>query len=340
MAVGLALYLALTPGIQAAEAIDRIAFGSCLHQHEPQPIWNGIIASRPDIFLFLGDNIYADTEDIRVMRDKYAQLAAQPGYQRLRASCPVHATWDDHDYGANDAGAEFPMRTASEQVFMEFFEVPPESAVRTRPGVYDAHIYGPEGRRVQIILLDTRYFRSPLKRGLPTLACPRVRYLPNDAPEATILGEAQWVWLEEQLRRPAELRILASSIQVIPDKHCYEKWGNFPRERDRLFRLIQQTQANGVVFISGDRHLGDISRLDEHAVPYPLYEMTSSGMNSARMGWLETNPYRAVRASFHDDNFGLISVAWHRPSPLLRLEIRKVDGSVAAQVEVPLNSLQ
>lgn len=330
----------LAPAIQASAVIDSIAFGSCLRQHEPQPVWDGIIASKPDLFLFIGDNIYADTEDIGVLRDEYAQLAAQPGYQRLRARCPVHATWDDHDYGANDAGADFPMRAASEQAFLEFFEIPQEAAVRRRPGVYDAHLYGPRERRVQIILLDTRYFRGPLKRGLPTLTCRRVRYLPNNDPEATLLGEAQWAWLEAQLRQPAELRVLASSIQVIPDQHCFEKWGNFPRERERLFRLIRDTQANGVVLISGDRHLADISRLAEHAVGYPVYEITSSGMNSARSGWGEANSYRAISDSFHENNFGLINIDWTVPNPILRLEVRDAEGNVARRVEVQLKSLQ
>ena len=338
MVVG--LWAALALGAQASEAIDRIAFGSCLRQQEPQPIWNAIVATRPDIFLFIGDNIYADTENLRVMREQYAQLGAQPGYQRLRASCPVHATWDDHDYGANDAGAEYPMRAASKSAFLEFFEFPADSEVRTRPGVYGAHVYGPRGRRVQIILLDTRYFRSPLKRGPLTPTCPRVRYLANEDPEATLLGEDQWLWLEEQMRQPAELRILASSIQVIPDQHCFEKWGNFPRERERLFRLVRHTRANGVVLISGDRHFGDISHLDPHGVGYPLYEITSSGMNSACAGCVEANPYRAIGGSFHGDNFGLIKVARAAPSPRLRLEIRAADGKVVRHVELPLEALR
>jgi alkaline phosphatase D len=330
---------ALTQATLALETIDKIAFGSCLRQHEPQPIWDAIIASRPDIFLFIGDNIYADTKDIGVMRNQYMRLGTQPGYRRLRASCRIHATWDDHDYGANDAGAEFPMRSASEQAFLDFFAVPQGSAVRSRPGVYDAHVYGPTGRGVQVILLDTRYFRGPLKRGLPTLTCPRVRYLPNDDREATLLGEAQWTWLEEQLRKPAKLRVLASSIQVIPDQHCFEKWGNFPHERERLFRLIRETQANGIILISGDRHFADISRLDERVVGYPLYEITSSGMNSAANGWTEANPYRVISEGFHEDNFGLIKVRWSVPNPLLRLEIRNADGDLVRYVELRLESL-
>jgi alkaline phosphatase D len=74
---------------------------------------------------------------------------------------PVLAVWDDHDYGANDAGAEYPMKAESQRMFLDFFGVAGDSPRRRRPGIYDARVFGPPGRRVQVILLDLRYFRSP-----------------------------------------------------------------------------------------------------------------------------------------------------------------------------------
>ena len=96
--------------LSAAEPVTRIALGSCADQDKPQPIWEAIVAQQPQLFLFLGDNVYADTEDMAVMRATYAKLAAIPGYQKLKATCPVLAIWDDHDYGVNDGGAEFAKR--------------------------------------------------------------------------------------------------------------------------------------------------------------------------------------------------------------------------------------
>src|SRR5688572_29544020 len=90
--------------------VSRIAFGSCARQDKPQPIWDAVVETKPQHFVFLGDNIYADTEDMEVMKQKYALLGKQPGYIKLKATCPVHATWDDHDYGKNDAGAEYPRK--------------------------------------------------------------------------------------------------------------------------------------------------------------------------------------------------------------------------------------
>src|SRR5213078_1224551 len=153
--------------------------------------WDSVVAAKPDLFLFLGDTIYADTRDMEVMRKKYAKLAALPGWQKLLKACPVLATWDDHDYGANDAGAEYPKKDESQQVFLDFFGVPKDSPRRAQKGVYHAEVFGPPGRRVQVILLDTRYFRSPLKRR-GKFARGQGPYAPNPDPQATILGPAQW----------------------------------------------------------------------------------------------------------------------------------------------------
>jgi alkaline phosphatase D len=320
--------------------MERIAFGSCLRQEEPQPVWDAIIGAEPDVFLFVGDNIYADTTNPAVMSAAYRKLAGQPGYRRLRALCPVHATWDDHDYGRNDAGAEYPMRVQSERFFLDFFQVPAGAPERSRPGVYAAHSYGPPGRRVQLLLLDTRSFRGPLTPAPPTTRCPKANYAENRDTTITLLGEAQWAWLEQQLLEPADLRIIASSIQVIPNQHCFEKWANLPHERARLFDLIARTAANGVLLVSGDRHFAEISRLDDPAVGYPLYEVTASGMNSAGPGRGERNRFRLSKDNFREDNFGLIAIDWSRSDTRLTLQIRDARGEVGVEHRLRLSELQ
>ena len=112
------------------------------------------------------------------------------------------------------------------------------------------------------------------------------------------VGDRQWGWLERQLRQPAELRLVVSSIQVIPEEHGFERWANLPRERERLFELIRSNGANGMVLLSGDRHLAEISRLPFEVVGYSLYEVTSSSMNAERHGPKEPNRYRTTAESF------------------------------------------
>ena len=322
----------------ALEAIDTIAFGSCLRQHEPQPIWEAIIKARPDLFVFTGDNVYADTEKMDVMRAQYAKLAASPGYQRL--ACPVLATWDDHDYGQNDAGADYPRKHASKAVFLDFFKVPKTSPVWQRPGIYDARMFGPPERSIQLILLDTRSFRGPLKRAKPDAQCPKTKYVPHDDPSVTLLGEAQWRWLADELKKPAALRLIVSSIQVIPDQHCFEKWANLPHERTRLLQLIREMRAHGVILISGDRHLAEISKLTDSPVGYPLYELTSSGLNSAGAGKGEPNRYRLTEDNFRQDNFGLITVNWAEADPLVILQVRDATGEIALEHGFKLSELK
>jgi alkaline phosphatase D len=222
----LAAWLALPLAGAAADdkkPLSRIAFGSCIHQDRDQAIWGPLVGARPELFLFLGDNIYADTQDMARLRKMYARLGAQPGYKKLLAACPVLATWDDHDYGTDDSGGDYPKKKESQQAFLDFFGVPKDSPRRKREGVYHAAVFGPPGQRVQVILLDTRYHRSPLKKDTKR---PRNlgQYVANDDPGATLLGAEQWKWLGEQLKAPAELRLLCSSTQLVAEDHGFEKW--------------------------------------------------------------------------------------------------------------------
>ena len=169
--------------------LSRIAFGLCARQDKPQPIWDAVVATKPDIYLSLGDNIYGDTKDMEVMKKKYDQLAAIPGWKKLKATCPILATWDDHDYGVNDGGAEYPMKDESQQLFLDFFGVAKDSPRRKQKGVYHAETFGPPEKRVQVIVLDTRYFRSPLKKKAVKPPQGEGPYEPSSDTKATMLGE-------------------------------------------------------------------------------------------------------------------------------------------------------
>jgi alkaline phosphatase D len=334
------------------QPLSRISFGSCAKQNQPMPILDAIVKTDPELFLMIGDNIYGDTEDMGVLWEKYQLLGAQPGFQKLRKHCPMLATWDDHDYGANDAGVEYPKKRESQQLFLDFFGVAKDSPLRKQEGVQSSHTFGPVGKRVQIILLDTRYFRSPLTRGyVPSERNEGFRghYKATTDTSTTMLGEAQWKWLEAELRKPAEVRIIASSIQVLPDEHGSEKWGNFPHERTRLFHLIRDTKANGVVMISGDRHLAEIMEIDtaRSGNSYPIFEVTSSSLNAPSGNMTkagtrfanEINSYR-IGLTYFDTNFGMITIDWSQPDPLIRMRVQDEVGDVVLQKTVPLSLLK
>lgn len=319
----------------ASAAISRIAFGSCARQDRPQPIWDAILDAKPDLFLMIGDNIYGDSRDMSVLRRKYDQLFAQPSFMRLRQGTPLLAIWDDHDYGENDAGTEYPMKVQSQQLFCEVFGVPQDSPRRKRPGLYDAYLYGPEDRRLQVILLDTRYFRSPLTAKL---SLGKGRYAPNPDPAMTMLGQEQWAWLKQQLKVPARVRIIASSIQVVSEEHPFEKWANFPLERQKLFQLIAATKASGVVMISGDRHLSELS-IDREAGPYPMIDLTGSSLNQPSNTKSEANRHRTGKL-ITEVNFGEIRIDWEQADPVIDLLLRDVKGQVLQSEKVKLSTLQ
>lgn len=334
----------------AEEPLSRIGFGSCSNERRPQPIWDAINKLEPQLFILAGDNVYADSGRPDILKRSYDTFGAIPGFAKLRESAQILATWDDHDYGRNDAGEEWEGKHAAKEAFMEFFETPADSPLRQRGGVYDAAIIGPEGKRVQVILLDTRWFRGPLKQ-MDRAELRRVReetgtvvgpYLPDEESDSTMLGEEQWQWLIEQLQKPAELRLLVSSIQAVTVDHGWEKWGNLPRERRRLFEAIRD-HADGVIILSGDRHSADISMLPagEDAGPtYPLYDITSSGLTQTGLD-NEPNRYRISGDDvFNKANFGWITIDWGQDDPPIHLEIRDVNGRVVREAATTLGAMR
>lgn len=336
----LALALGALPAGRGQAHLTDIVLGSCLKQVD-HPMLDRTLTLPMDLFLFLGDNIYADTRDMTVMRAKYDALKASRFFQELRRRGPVLATWDDHDFGANDAGAEYPLRRESQAEFLRWLDEPADSPRRRRDGVYDARVLGPAGRRVQVILLDTRFFRGPLRRAAPgEPALVGGPHRPQTDRSVTLLGEAQWRWLEEQLRQPAELRLVASSIQFVSEFSGAEAWANFPHEKQRLLDLLRETRAAGVLFVSGDRHWCELSRMDG-PTGYPLYDLTVSALTEKHpRGTPSENRYRALPQTYHDVNAGHVHIDWSAADPLVTWRIVDVTGRTQLEHRVRLGELQ
>lgn len=304
--------------------LTRIAFGSCAKQFESQPIWQSVLRQSPDLFIFLGDNIYGDYDGEKAfvptaetLQRDWQLLADEPHFQEFRQQVPIMATWDNHDYGKHDGGAEFELKQVSQQIFLDFFDEPHDSARRATDGIYDARIIGPEGQRVQIILLDTRYFKGPFIRDgrdkAEKTAAGHVgsmaNYLPNASVDVTLLGDAQWRWLGEQLKLPAEIRVIASSTQVVADKKRMDEWGNYPLERQRLLEMVAGTESGRSIILSGNTHFAEISKTqigDRNIVDF-----TSSGLTHSNPAYARAeNPYR-VAGAYDGLNFGMLEIDWN-----------------------------
>ncbi|MBA4767519.1 MAG: alkaline phosphatase family protein [Porphyrobacter sp.] len=310
-------YAGINPVLPAEATLTRIAVGSCNHQSASQHMWAQIASANPQLFLMIGDNVYGDAgwdadAGLESLRRAYALQASHPEFTAFRSGVPMMATWDDHDFGLNDAGGSFPFRGWSETLFETFWGS--SEAVKARPGIYESTITGPQGKRVQVIMLDTRFFRSDLKRAAWTKDRPPLGgYLPDDSPEKTVLGEAQWAWLAAELAKPADLRIVVSSTQVITTAHQFEGWTNFPAERTRLLDLLKTREASGLVLLSGDRHAAGIYKVDHGGET--IWELTSSSLNLAFGDDIERATQREPDAArvgkfFPVENYGLVDIDW------------------------------
>jgi alkaline phosphatase D len=281
-----------------------VAFGSCNRQNRPQPLWKPILADQPDLWIWMGDNIYGDSPNMDTLRAKYSLQNSVPDYQALKAKTPIIGIWDDHDFGINDGGKNYAQKKESRDVMFDFLGVPANAPERSHEGAYSSHLYGKGADLVKVILLDARYFRDTLMR------VDRV-YQINENGE--VLGEAQWKWLENELKTsPAKVNLIVSGVQFLPTEHAYEKWANFPKERERLLDLISKSGAKTPVLLSGDRHIAEVMKLTDARFPDGLYEITSSGLTHT---WSsvsdEPNQYR-VSDLIAKLNYGLATFDWKK----------------------------
>ncbi|WP_435418220.1 alkaline phosphatase D family protein [Parerythrobacter aurantius] len=315
------------PMPSTAATITRIAFGSCNHQSRGQHMWDRVAATDPDLFLLIGDNVYGDTNwngdaSLTTLREAYALQASHPEFAAFRAQVPMLTTWDDHDFGFNDGGGAFAFKGFAEDIYETFWDASPQ--VKARPGIYESRSFGNDGRTVQLIMLDTRFFRSDLERMPYSENRPPLGpYVQNEDEGRTMLGEAQWAWLQQELAKPADLRILVSSIQVLTDAHDYESWEALPAERRKLYEMLRGREESGLVILSGDRHAGGIYTDTPIAAGEQLWELTSSSLNlafndTASNTAREPDP-RRLTDFISEENFGLVEIDWQAKQVTMKL---------------------
>ena len=295
----------------------KIAFGSCLDQEDPQPIWNSVKKENIDSFIFLGDNVYGDipSGSLDFMKTAYAQQKKMlPDWLFTK---DINVIWDDHDFGENDGGSSYPLKQEAQRLYLDFWKIPIDDIRHKREGIYKNKIINIDNFKINLILLDTRYFRSDLKK---TKGINRV-YLKNEELNATILGDEQWSWLMKILKIKSDLTIVATSIQFLPTEHRFEKWSNFPSDHLKLKKLLK-SQSRPIIVISGDRHQGAIYN-DEN-----IYEITSSSLNKT-ISSIFRRPKEVDRymlgEMFSGENYGLITI--NTDEKIIDLEIKDINGN-------------
>ncbi len=376
-------------GFDYDKKITKIAVGSCANQDLPQPIWSTIDKNNPDLFIFAGDTVCSTPSLQKPLSQQYRKLNMTTEFRQVREKIPMLAIWNDFDFGMDDGGTENPDKESHRTEFIKNWSYLKTALPGEQRALYHAKIFGPKKQKVQIILLDTRWDRSPLKKATPvtitavalpnttsapvaaapnltppaapnlaspaapnltpsaaptavtppTDTVPAVKtasipdlYLTDDDKSKHFLSEAQWNWLENELKKPAELRLVVSPIQVTANDHHFEKWGNFPQERERLFRLLAKQKAKNVIFISGDRQFASIARLEVKKMG-SVYEMTASGLNR-NVAPLDTvlTDMTYVNDTLTTPNFGLIKINWDARK--VQLELHSADDVVKNTTEI------
>ncbi len=256
-----------------------IAFGSCSDENRPQELWPEIVKQKPILWIWGGDNIYADSGDTLNLKARYTKQKSDPGYQQLLKTCPITGTWDDHDYGMNDGGKNWPHKDDCKLMELRFLDFRKDNPVWSHPGIYNSMMLHEGKEEIKIINLDTRYFRDTVYKVFykpEGTEKKEYKYEPNLTGD--VLGEAQWKWLESELKNSkASLNIINSSIQFLAEEHRFEKWANFPAARKRMLDLLAKLKKN-VIIISGDRHISEFSKINLPELDFPLYDFTSSGL--------------------------------------------------------------
>lgn len=311
----------------------KIAFGSCSRQYLPEQLWDEIVSQRPAIWIWGGDNIYADSHDMKFIAGEYKKQKENPGYQNLLTTCPITGTWDDHDYGINDGGKHFSKKKESKTLAATFLGFDQNHPVWRHEGLYNSTALKKGEHSIHIINLDTRYFRDTIQKVyyIDSLTKKRIyRYDANS--DGDMLGEAQWQWFENELKSThASLYIVNTSVQLLAEDHRFERWTTLPKAQQRFFDLLKRYPDKKVIVISGDRHIAELSKRDIEGLPYALYDFTASGLSHTwSETWEEKNRYR-VGELIINRNFGILDITFSATETLVTFKVIGKNNLVLAE---------
>jgi len=302
----------------------RIAFGSCarVQLYPEQPVFEAIAAMEPDLFLWLGDNIYADSDSETAFSAMYSRQRNVASLVPFLRSVPQLAIWDDHDFGYNDSDRHNPAKAMTHRLFGRWWANPSAGTADT-PGVFFRHSFGP----VDIFMLDGRYYRDPSEQP--------------DGPGKTMLGSAQKAWLKRELMASrAPFKILASGTGWSMAERGGDSWASYVHERNEILDFIRDNRVGGCFGISGDVHQGEVNCVpwSEHG-GYDFYDLVSSGLAQyLSPKFIDQDPEVRLRQPWvRSANFGLLEFSFDS-EPRVELSIRDVSGAPASGDPVVLRA--
>lgn len=307
-----------------------MALGSCTYINEPDfdrpgnpygggyGIFDAIADKKPDLMLWMGDNIYLREPDWGSRSGylhRYTHTRSTPELQRLLQSTKHYAIWDDHDFGPNDADGSFVNSAIAREMFDLFWPNPTNGF----PGVEGittafSHV------DVDFFLMDDRTFRVPgdMKTATPQL-----------------FGKAQLDWLIQALKySDAPFKLVAVGSQVLNTGAVYENYSTMPAERAELLRRIEEEGITGVVFLTGDRHYTELSTLDL-ADGRVIHDLTVSPLTSGNYSPKEINTLRVDSTVVDQRNFGTLTFSGKKGERVMTIRVFTADGNQAWERAIP-----
>lgn len=302
-----------------------VAFGSCNYINEEAldrpgkgygsgyEIYESIHAKNPNIMLWGGDNVYlreADWDSKTGIYHRYTHSRSIKELQPLLASTQNFAIWDDHDFGPNDGDRSFYFKYETQNAFKNFWANKTYGTdANQKEGIYSTFNWGD----AQFFLLDDRFFKSPNDRLTG---------------EKTIIGSIQFEWLIDALSSSkAAFKIIVIGGQVLNPSARFENYENYPKEKEKLLSEIEANKIKGVLFLTGDRHFSELSKLNRENT-YPLYDWTVSPLTSGVGNSYkdDVNKNRVEGSLFAQNNFGILSFSGNKANRQLKLTLFDVQG--------------
>jgi len=302
--------------LKSITSLTKIVFGSCNNQYHSQPLWKNMIHERADLFIWGGDNVYAETTDPSKIRGAYEAQNRHPDYSYFKDLTPIIGLWDDHDYAFDNARGNFKFKKESQEHLLDFLEEPLDSERRRREGIYTSYLFGEGDQNVKIILLDNRYFKDL-------------------DPHVPLLGKKQWEWLEKEVTESkASLNIIVSGLSLFsPKLPVTDEWADYPSEQKRLMELVRKAKLKAPLFLSGDKHFSSIF------MNHGFLEFMSSGMTHSVPDSVRGIIKKIYPTSYLGLSYGQIEIDWDDSHPVLNLQIKNVSGKASIAKTYKWNGL-
>lgn len=293
-------------------------------------IFETMAKENSDMMIWLGDNTYTREVDYSSrwgMNYRYSHTRALPQMQAFLAKMPQFATWDDHDYGPNNANKSFRFKEFSKELFDNYWAN--ASSGQSGQGIY-TQIHHAD---CDFFLADDRYFRADDR--LPD----SIAGMPN--PEKEFLGKTQLDWLKNALiNSDASFKFICMGSQALNEATPYDAFHHYPIEYYQLLSFIKDNKIKGVLFISGDCHNSKVMRLERQGT-YPLYDIVSSSLTAGTYKINENEKKLIVPGTMVEtQNYTRINVNGAAKSRQLLVEYILSDGTKAGEFSINQKDLQ